>query len=240
MSRGDPRTAAVSETWRLGSLPRWTAACFGLALIGLAVLAIICQFPTAFEKDAHGAIIKSTRSVADLATIATACLLGGTALLVYALNGVRLVRVGLGSLVAEGSSAAESATKYYAHPPTESVQEVNAEGEPPEPTEPPAKQLFADDDEMAVFELQDVPLRVILDALQKWPSSAGRKPETLADFQFAVRKRGKGNHPWILKFRDCTPAKVSYGGRGKAEGTVAGAAQQDAAADTAQPAPIVA
>jgi len=227
---------AASHTWRLDTWARWVSGVFGLVLVGLAVALLLCPFPTAFEMDGKNEITKQTRSVADLATIATALFLGGAAFLVYALNGVRLVRVGLGSLVAEGSSAAESASKYYAQPPTESVQNIEAGGAPPEPTEAPAKQLTADNDQVAVFELRDVPVQVILDALSQWPDSAGRKPGTLADFQFATRKRGKGNHPWTLKFRDCTPVKVSYGGRGKAEGTVAGAAQQAAAADAAPPA----
>ncbi|MCL4686710.1 hypothetical protein KJ059_18380 [Myxococcota bacterium] len=201
----------------------------------MAAALLFCQFPTTFELNGKGEIVKQTRSVGDLATIATACLIGGAALLVYALNGVRLVRVGLGSIVAEGSSAGESASKYYARPPTESVQNIDLPGDPPEPTEAPAKQLTAVDDEVAVFELLDVPVQVVLDALGQWPDSAGRKPGTLADFQFATRKRGKGNHPWTLKFRDCTPVKVSYGGRGKADGTVAEAAQQGAAAAEPQP-----
>ena len=79
--------------------------------------------------------------------------------------------------------------------------------------------LATNGEALSVFELKDVPLRVISDALNNWPAN-NPLPNNLAEFEFATRKQGKGNHPWILKFNGCKPVTISYGGRAKTGSTV--------------------
>lgn len=205
-----------AEVVLLARWARWIAALLGLALLALGVLAVAGCFPTGYEWSGAGSLVKSTRSVSDLSGIVTTLAIAGVALLVYALNGVRLVKFGAGSVVAEGSPAVES---FKEHPPSEAeAKEVNVpEVEEVEPIRAPAEVL---DDEMAVFELASVPSRVISDALARWPADAGDPPGTLGQFEYASRRRGRGPHPWILKFKDRTEVRVFYGGRSKSAATV--------------------
>ncbi len=198
---------------------RWCSGILGLLLIGLAAMLIAWCFPTAYEWKGDGTMVKSTRAVSDLSGVVTALVLAGVGLFVFALNGVRLVKFGAGSLVAEGSQAVEYAKRRMEHPPSdEDARKVDLpDDEDVEPTEAPAAVL---DGDMAVFELNDVPTKVIRDALVQWPDTAGSPPDSLAEFQFASRKRGRGSHPWILKFEARPEVRVFYGGRGKSGATV--------------------
>jgi hypothetical protein len=68
----------------------------------------------------------------------------------------------------------------------------------------------------------DVPLRIIGDLVQRWRMDGSRGRWVLGDLEWAARKPGRGNHPWIVKFvgRDYV-YRIAYGGRGRGEtGTV--------------------
>lgn len=207
---------ARTEVVPLVTWARWVSALLGLALLGLGVVAVTCEFPTAHEWSGDGSLVKRTRSISDLSGVLTVLAAAGIGLLAYALNGVRLVKFGVGSVVAEGSRAVES---FKEHPPSEAeAKSVQVpEVEEVEPTRDPAAVL---DDDMAVFELADVPSRVVADALAMWPADAGDCPSTLGRFEYASRRRGRGPHPWILKFKDRPEVRVFYGGRGKSDATV--------------------
>ena len=144
-----------SEVAALPTWARWCAAVLGLLLIGLAALLLTWCFPTAYEWKGDGTLVKSTRAVSDLSGIVTALVLAGVGLLAFALNGVRLVKFGAGSIVAEGSPAVEYAKRRMENPPSdEDAREVDLpDEEDVEPTETPAAVL---DGEMAVYELGDV------------------------------------------------------------------------------------
>jgi hypothetical protein len=217
----DTKQAEAEDIVLLATSVRWATALFGLTLLAVGVFAVIGCFPTMYEWDEHGSMVKSIRAVSDLSGIVTALTISGVALIAYALNGVRLLKFGAGSVVAEGSSAVQ---RFKAHPPSEAEAKTvsppkadEVEEQEVEPTRNPAAVLNED---MAVFELSDVPSRVIGDALTNWPSVAGDRPSNLAQFEYASRRQGQGPHPWILKFRDRPEVRVFYGGRGKRDATV--------------------
>jgi len=119
-------------------LPRWAricAAALGLALVVLAFGVLVCPFPTAREWSGYDYPLTSSRNAADLVTFATACLLAGLALIAYAINGVRLLRFGFGSSYVDGSDVADDARAYYDRPESESAEDVDGEGDAPQPAE---------------------------------------------------------------------------------------------------------
>lgn len=187
--------------------------------------ALVLYFPpnqVIMERDALGQTTKSTISSADSATPSVVLLAGGFALLVYGINGYRITKLTAGSIGAETASTAGSkATEFYKEPagggPPLEVAGDSASA--PEPTQPPAKILATATEDLAVYELADVPTTVIKDALDKWPLSE-TSPSNLGEFEFATRRRGQGNHPWTLKFRGKKPVVVSYGGQAKTAATV--------------------
>lgn len=209
------RHARRDDVVPLATWTRIASAALGMALIGAGVLLVTTRFPTTHEWSGNGTLLKSSRSVSDLAGIVTASVLSGVAFLAYALNGVRIVRFGIGPLVAEGSAAVQH---FKEQPPSEhSAEDVELPDADVEPMKAPAAVLG---DAMAVFELADVPARVIADALRSWPAAAGDPPEALDSFEYASRRQGRGPHPWILKFRNRPEIRVFYGGRGKSDATV--------------------
>ncbi len=215
ISVADKQQKGPAEVILLTPCTRRTSFVLGLVLAGLSIAAVLARFPTAYEWASDGSVVKSSRTVSDISGVATALAISGVALLAYAMNGVRLTKFGVGSVVAEGSSAVKS---FREHPPSEAdAKSVEVDAEEVEPTREPAAVL---DDQMAVFELADVPSRVINDALAHWPADAGEPPSTLGAFEYASRRRGRGPYPWILKFAGHPEIRVFYGGRGKRDPTV--------------------
>ena len=195
---------------------------FALA-IALGAIVVLCNPPIRLhvEKDASGSLVKQSESPADLATPFAVVFLTAIALILYVVNGYRITKLTAGNFSAEAlPPAAQNAVKYLK---TESLADVSVTNEvkteSPEPTEPPSKVVTSDSETHAVFELTDIPFSVIADAISFWPKEI-LKPKNLAEFEFATRKQGKGNHPWIIKFNGCKPIKVAYGGRSKSEPSV--------------------
>lgn len=201
---------------------RFFCGIFALAL-ALGAIVVVCNPPIRVhaEKDASGSLIKQSESPAELATPFTVVFVAASALLLYVINGYRITKLAAGGVAAEAvPSAGEKADQYFkTETPDTAIATKQVEDESPEPTEAPSKVVTANSESLAVFELADIPFSVIADAIRNWPTETP-KPQNLAEFEFATRKQGKGNHPWIIKFNGCKPVKVSYGGRGKTESTV--------------------
>jgi hypothetical protein len=104
----------------------------------------------------------------------------------------------------------------------ESVDDETRPDTEPAPARHARKTLQLDGVELEDVELVDVPVRILGDLVQRWRADGSRGRWVLGDLQWAARKPGRGNHPWILKFagRDYV-YRIAYGGRGKGEtGTV--------------------
>lgn len=72
-----------------------------------------------------------------------------------------------------------------------------------------------------VHRLTDVPMRVIGDLVDYWKESGLQGRWTLGRLEYALRRPGRGNHPWLLQFRDEDHLwKISYGGRSKLDATI--------------------
>jgi hypothetical protein len=210
-------------------LLRWLSTCFGVALIALGWLLLYRPpFAVTVEENGQGVVAKKTISTSQASTPAVALLLSGLGLIIYGINGFRLTQFSAGGISAESSSAAKDASKYYKQPELEdtALSIPGSTADAPIPTQPPTTILNTPaSGSVEVFELKDVPISVIADAVEKWPAGE-REPSNLGDFEFATRKRGKGNHPWTVKFRGCKVVVVSYGGQGKTGPTVSVPAEE--------------
>lgn len=203
----------------------WLRFICGTSAVALAVGAIVvlCTPPIRVltERDASGVVFKTSESSADMTTPFTVVFVAASGFLLYVINGYRITKLAAAGVEAVAApSAAERADKYVTtESPDAAVATNEVQNESPEPTEAPSKVVTANGDSYSVFELSDIPFTVIADAIGNWPDEAP-KPNNLADFEFAMRKHGKGNHPWIIKFNGSPPVKVSYGGRAKTSSTV--------------------
>lgn len=186
MERKRENEAKVKQ---LATWERWVAAVLGVALLALGVLAVVGCFPTAYEWSGNGSLVKSTRSVSDLSGLVTVLATAGVALLIYALNGVRLIKFGAGSFNFEGGPEVTAT-------PQQSLAAVPGANTPP-------------------AERGAVPVQVIADAISAWPPDAGDPPTALDQFESGWRREGRGSHPWFLKFKDRPVVRVFYGGRGR-------------------------
>ena len=105
----------------------------------------------------------------------------------------------------------------------EDEEDEAAEGTlPPEPGEAPATStVHIGGKDHVVHDLKDVPLRVVADLVGQWENEGRQGRWSLGQLEYALRRLGRGNHPWLLHFRDENLLwKVSYGGQGKQKATV--------------------
>jgi hypothetical protein len=218
----NPSTKQQSRFLEVRGSLRWVCGLLGVVLAITALFVV--YFPPqriATEQHGRGHTTKTTVSSADTVMPAVVLFVTGIAILLYGVNGLRITRLTAGGVSAETTSpVVQRAEDYYEKPDGVESLPVNAKSsESPEPTQPPAQVLKTANEDLNVYELADVPTTVIKDALDNWPSTE-TLPSNLGEFEFASRRRGKGNNPWTLKFRGRKPVVVSYGGQAKKEPTV--------------------
>lgn len=141
----------------------------------------------------------------------------------WGINGLRILRISVGSVSAEAKSDEVKAALAYANTEQKPKEVSLAEKKQADETEPrtEANSLVRIADEAeAVYPLTAVPMTVLNDLLTHWPRDVPL-PKDLSTFEFASRKTGRGNFPWIIKFKDAPAIRVSYGGYGKETPTVA-------------------
>ena len=214
-------TSTIQDHGALSTGLRWSSFILGLLVLLLSLFLLVCP-PTyrAVEFDGAGNVIKTSLASADVTSPFLTMFAAGVVLIFFGINGRRFTRITAGDYSAESESPVDSANRHYKEP---SVQKdeltVEVNDVAPEPTEPRLGVVNTVDGDLSVYNLKDVPSKVIRDALKNWPSGDDL-PDDFQAFEFATRKPGKGNHPWTLKFRGKKPVVVSYGGRGKTEATV--------------------
>lgn len=180
----------AAEVDTLRTSEQLMAAGIGVTLLVSSCLALFIRFPTAHEWSGDGFLVHSTRSVAHISGIVTTLAIAGLAFIAYALNGIRIVKLGMGSLNLDGVLPEVKSTSK------QTMDEVP--GTKPE-----------------TVKRKDVPVQVIADAIEAWPAELGVAPSGIDDFEDASHKSGKGSHPWFLKFKDRPVVRVYYGGRGR-------------------------
>lgn len=205
----------------LSARARWVCGIGGIALVLIGLL-MICRPPYQFQFEFGTEIdlLSVAASTRDLTSFATVSFLAGLALLVFAVNGYRVIRVSAAGVSAD-TAVTENAKRQMGDGLDDSTSKkvTLTDEEPPVPTEAPIGQVSDPQGELDIFQLTDVPLQVIRDTLTNWPAEESKPPD-LGAFEFAARRRGRGNHPWTLKFRGSRPIVVSYGGQAKSGATV--------------------
>lgn len=211
-----------SDAPKLSTASRWIAGIVGVLLIGASIaFAYFPPTPSTVEHDHKDAQVKRVTTPTDLSSVLITVLLSGVGLLLFALNGYRFTRLSAAGLSADSDAVAEGARKQLAQTDDQapSIAIDKSSEADPRPTQAPASTVEANDSEYAIYTLDDVPSKVIQDALSSWPPDQPR-PASLAEFEFAARKKGQGNHAWNLKFRGLPLVEVTYGGYGKQTATV--------------------
>lgn len=81
------------------------------------------------------------------------------------------------------------------------------------------------DDQFNLLTAKEVPFQVIGDLVGGWTNEGKTGRWTMGDLRWAIRKTGRGNHPWIVTFYDPEEKRyrswrVSRGGQGKKSSSV--------------------
>jgi len=207
-------------------IPRERAAVFAVSVVLAALALMIALRPgvqTVTERDGQGTVLKTVESPREHNEVLL--LLGAASffLFFWGVNGLRLSRFAVGPVSGEAKPKELQAAEEYASTDEKPIDIVVGKAEAgeaeAEPGTAPRGTVLISDEAKAIYPLNAVPTRVILDLLRCWPEELC-KPSDLSTFEFAARKTGRGNHPWIVKFRDTPAVRVSYGGQAKVEATV--------------------
>jgi len=196
----------------------------GLLVASLTVASPIALPSESWTTDAFGARTRSDYSRESVVRTPEflALLAGGLLLILVSLNGRRISRVKIRDMEFDScQGAAGKELAKHLRPQLSTDSEVE---EAPKEVLPAgsaiAVESIGEGDDVGIYSLDDVPARVISDAIANWPDDAGVAPANVAEFVVAIRRFGRGNHPWFVEFKNRRPVKVSYGGRGKDESTV--------------------
>lgn len=217
---------------------RWLLGLSGFGMFGLSVLAWLNPaMRTVASAQASG---QSTILISsEPSSIVLALLAFGSLLLFIAVNGRRISNLKLPG-GAEFTSAIEQETKAAVTALTPKVGEISGTGTDShgnaqvgtspgtnssarsdtasQPQGTPSKTTQVNGVELGVYALDAVPVRVLRDLLDKMPES--ELPQLFA-VEFVARRSGRGNHPWLIKFRAEEKIwKVAYGGHGKVDPSV--------------------
>jgi hypothetical protein len=150
-------------------------------------------------------------------TLVLALLICGIVLCPFAINGVRIFRLGFKDYSVDGAPPNPAEVRDVLAKNVDKLKQENqaADDQIPEPAAIITPTVNdASGEPFSVLKTSDLPDVVLKDAFLNWPSSDS-PPKNLSDLDFALRKKGKGNHPWILKFQGKKPVVISYGGQGK-------------------------
>lgn len=150
-----------------------------------------------------------------------ALLLTGTGLLLLliAINGRKLVSLKLpGGIEATTSELEKKALEKAVGTDAKKLKAI--EGDAPDSSAPdaiPSDKINLGGVELGLYKIDSVPTQVFRELLLKENIEL---PEKFS-IEFVARKFGRGNHPWLVKFRENDWTwKVSFGGQGKSGATV--------------------
>jgi hypothetical protein len=88
----------------------------------------------------------------------------------------------------------------------------------PAPPATPRQKIIWNGVELEFVETPEIPLRVFGDLIERWRKDGRGGRWTVGNLEWAAREPGRGNHPWLMKFRGSDHVyRVAYGGHGKRE-----------------------
>jgi hypothetical protein len=174
------------------------------------------------ERNESGVVVKSSMEPSDHKELSLLFTASSLVLFLWALNGLRLTKLTVGSVSAEAKPSEVKAAEEFAdrgQSQKDVVVTDRAEENLVEPTTEGEGTVVINDEAASVYSITTLPRYVLDDLFNHWPTEY-EKPRDLSAFEFASKKKGKGNHPWTLKFKDLPALRVSYGGQGKESATV--------------------
>ena len=208
---------------KINGFVRFLVGLVGLLLLGLPIYwHAYPPIRVNVEKDETDAIAKQTVYPSESPALLIALIAGGGAALLYSANGYRLIKfsaAGMSGEVATNSAADQAQSFHKTATEASAVEIAEIDEVDPDATEAPSKFITTADGQLAVYELDDIPFAVISGLMCRWPELTPA-PSNLSEFEFATKKKGQGNNPWMIKFNGCPLMKVTFGGAGKTGATI--------------------
>jgi hypothetical protein len=162
--------------------------------------------------------LKTTIEESEAANVVVVLLISGLLFLAFGINRARVTSFKWGDWQAGTEGEAEEAPLQRLSAEPEKAIAVleaadNDTAPPPgsQPTKAATRCVTLGNKTYPVYPLNAVPIEVLRDLFVNWPESVGKLPPDFSRFQYAARKPGQGNNPWIIKFADCSPIGFSYG-----------------------------
>lgn len=216
----------TDETYRnqfLSTNERAAIFCAGLAALVIGLSLTFCPGKhIKEERNEFGVVTKSSVETSDQSELAIVLTASSLILFAWGMNGLRLTKLAVGSVSAESKASEVKAAEDYAKQEQTPKEVVVTEKEPDDIAEPLTEgkgSVVINDETEVVYSLPFVPRELLFDLFKHWPSEYSR-PKDFSTFEFATKKKGKGNHPWTVKFKDLPAFKISYGGQGKNAATI--------------------
>ena len=204
----------IDDKLFLGSRERWTIGLFASVLFCLGFgLAYNPPKRIAVQRDHYYKIISRTDTDAETSTVIVCILTLGSSLFFLAINGIRLQKFSFAGLSGENKSFEADVEKNLTAQDPEPPTEIKIEDE-----EPPVPNPDIVREEHLYYRVETLPIKVISDTYSKLEKS--EKSLAIGAIKLAKRKKGKGNHHWIIEFTNGRVYRVSYGGQGKPGSTV--------------------
>ncbi len=208
--------------------------CWRAAIILVSVVLMAASYMLAFQYASQkstewgqdGKITRITESPRNQTELAVLAASGALCCLIWGLSGVKISQFSAGpiSMKAPSTEVGKAASRYSKtgqNPKEVRLERSSAVSDVQEecPDTDPQTTVKIKGEDHRIYSLDSIPWRVLGDLFTNWPREYPI-PRDLSTFEFAARKDGKGNHPWIIKFRDNPAYIVSYGGHGKSTSTV--------------------
>jgi hypothetical protein len=217
-------TSETERDKRLSTCERTMIALAGV--VALAIAMALTFYPTSRvkeERDGKNLVVKSSVEQTDQKELSLLLTASSLIMFFWALNGLRLSKLTVGSVSAETKVDAVKVAEKYAKA-DQAPTDVTVPTPPPEDIKEPSNpvevgSVVIHNELEAVYSLANTPRYVLEDLFKIWPVALP-KPNDYSTFEFATRKKGKGNHPWTVKFADLPAFRISYGGQGKEAATV--------------------
>ena len=199
---------------------RWLLGVLGVA--GVVVAGVLWYYPgcrTVIAPTCPNGL-PTVRVSAEPTSLALLLTGTGLLLLLIAINGRKLVSLKLpGGIEATTSESEKKALEKAVGPDAKKLKAIDEEAQDSSVVEPdavPNDTIKLGGVDFGLYRTDAVPSQVFRELLAK----AAEIPEKFS-IEFVARKFGRGNHPWLVKFReDDRTWRVAFGGQGKSGATV--------------------
>lgn len=200
---------------------------FSLIFFSLAIL-LIFNAPDIVEFSSEKNIIKIIEKPSDFNYLVIFLLLISSIFFLIVSNGYKIKSLSFKdtTITLNDYEEREEEIKQALSSPNPIIENVPENVIDPLPDSVGTKIRVGDEDEY-IYSAESLPVKIVVYLLSnegKWPEEVG-KPKLIKDLinkiDYCARKKGQGNHPWKIKFKDLdTIVVISFGGQGKTEATI--------------------